>query len=277
MYINRRLKRPGVSMTELLFVIPLSLVIIAAVLQLMFFSVSSFERIEDLTALTGWSSAEKLFSFLGTAVRHSGIGLPDRWEKELFSGQTNLSSIPAWALWKKPVSVGNSISGYSFTDSSGEWGNTLRLVYGVPVEIILTETLSLTAFEKRSAVFSGNVGISGKLGATKSGSWILFPGTLVPVLVTGDGNSANPTVCSQQDTYVPWGTPPCRLMAVSLYVSGQTLFANFHDESGAQPLLKNVSAVEFRLEGAEVLHVKVKFLMNSGVKMEESRSWRIAT
>ena len=66
-------------------------------------------------------------------------------------------------------------------------------------------------------------------------------------------------------------------MAVSLYVSGQTLFANFHDESGAQPLLKNVSAVEFRLEGAEVLHVKVKFLMNSGVKMEESRSWRIAT
>ena len=59
-------KARGVTLVELLTAIPLSLLILTAVLQLFFLAVRTFERNEDMSAAPGWDAAEKFLAFLGT-------------------------------------------------------------------------------------------------------------------------------------------------------------------------------------------------------------------
>ena len=269
-------KARGVTLVELLTAIPLSLLILTAVLQLFFLAVRTFERNEDMSAAPGWDAAEKFLAFLGTPARHCGVGLPGWWDSSLFSTLTHPGALPAWSLWGSAAVVGNSRYGESFAAVGDGWGNTLRIVYGVPRDVILLEDLCLRRSESAPARFSDALRIAGATGERKTSSWILFPGTSTPVHVVSDAQSDRPLLRARRDTRIPWGAPAFRLMALQICAYDGRLYVNYYDDSGNQPLAQNVEEVRFRLEKSGLLHARITARSpGSGFKIQEARSWRL--
>ena len=269
-------RRRGMTLIEVLTALPLAALVAAGLLEVLWQGLKSFEKHESVAAAPAWQAAERLFAFLDMPLRHCGAGLPESWESDLFAPSLSLSSMPPWSLWKRPLSAGNSVRGKGFraVDASS-WGNTLRLVSAVPSGAILTQRLELEAGVSRQAFFSSPIKSESTLGLASSVSWVLFPGTELPVRMTSGGNTASPKVLSRRGGSVPWGTPLCRLMAVTLCADGGVLYGDFCDGSGNQPLFRGIEKAEFRVDPLRHL-VTVRLglkIDESGRLIEEKRSW----
>ncbi len=254
-------RRPGISLVELLIALPLGLIIAGAVLQVMFLSVETFERNLFYSYNPCWQGAERIFAFLDVPLKYCGVGLPENWEMNLFSSTTT----PTWSTWRRPLSVGNTVDGVNYRTAGNDWGNTLRIVAGPPSGIKLIRTLTLESGAQTTAYMTGPVKSDSTVGLATSVSWLLFPGVEVPVRMTASAGSSTPKVLARADAEIPWGTPVCRLLAMLVFMKDGALCANFNDNSGAQPLVRDVEDVQFRLDASgKILTVKVILAETSG-------------
>ena len=260
-------RRRGFSLAELLVALPISAVIIAAAVGGLSVAISSFEKHGFYAYGRGWDSVERFFAFLEIPVRHCGVGMPENWDSSLFSPTPR----PAWAVWGKAAAVGNSVNGaFGATD---DWGNALRLVYGIPTGAIVTEAVALDPDESATLSLSESVRDDATLDNTSSASWLLFPGTYAPTRMTANGATSSPTVKSNVSAYVSWGTPVCRFMAAYIYFSNGIVYCNFNDGSGAQPLFRHIDGLLFKLDDG-LLTVKAT-LEDGGTSVEAARTWRV--
>ena len=262
-------RRRGMTLVEVLAALPLFVLLSGGALFVMQNAVESFHRSEDYLSEPGWSSAERVFAFLETPVKHCGAGLPGRWQADLFSPPLPLNSMPPWSLWQKSVSVGDSVGGYSFRSTGADWGNTLRLVSCVPTGNVLLKRLQAEANVSVKSLFSGAVKEENTVDARLSVSWLLFPGTEVPVRLVREAAGESPTVTARESLAVPWGTPVCRLLAMTVFVKNGTVYVDYHDGSHEQPVFRDVQALGFRFdEDRRLLCVKVQFA--AGERMLEA-------
>lgn len=265
------------SFIDILIAIPLFIAAVYSANAMLSNAVTIFEKYEFYAADSTWQSAERFFAFLDTPLRHCGVGLPDSWESDLFSASMSLSSMPDWSLWEKNISVGTTTGGYNYHSAGDDWGNTLRLVSAVPTDGVVVKALSLESGTRTKAYLSSAVKSDTTLGLTTSVSWILFPGTKVPVRMVSNASSSSPTVLARSDTLVPWGTPVCRLLTMTMYFQNETVYVNFHDDSGAQPLLRSLDDVQFRLDTTNgLLSVRVALKRDEDDEaIEVSRTWKV--
>ncbi len=273
-----KLRRRGMSLVEILIALPIGVMLAALTLQVMVASIETFERSYFFSYDPSWLGAERFFAFLDAQLKHCGVGLPETWETSLFcSPSSALDTRPAWADWGSPLSVGITNQGSSFVSAGNDWGNTLRIVAASPSGEVVSKSLSLEDEVRTGASLSGAVKSDSTVAQTSSVSWLLFPGTEVPVRMVSDANSSSPIVEARADTMIPWGTPACRLMALMIYMRNGVLYGNFNDSSGGQPLFRGIEDVAFRLDaGSKVLCVKVSLASNkSGETREVSRVWKV--
>ena len=268
-------RRRGMTLVEVLTALPLFVLLSGGALFVMQNAVGSFHRNEDYVSGAGWSSAERVFAFLETPVKHCGVGLPERWQADLFSPPLPLYSMPAWSLWQKGVSVGDSVDGYGFRSTGAGWGNTLRLVSCMPTGNVVLKELQAEANVSVKSSFSGAVKEENTVDARLSVSWLLFPGTEVPVRIVREAAGESPTVTARAPLAVPWGTPVCRLLAMKVFVKNGTVYVDYHDGSHEQPMFHGVQALGFRLdEERRLLGVKVQFAAGEKA-LEASRTWKL--
>ncbi len=272
------LRRRGLSLVEILIALPIGALLAALSLSIMFASIETFERNYFFSYDPSWLGAERFFAFLDAQLKHCGVGLPESWDESLFSAsRLATDQMPAWASWYSPLSVGVSTEGSSFISAGNGWGNTLRIVAASPSGQVVSEPISLEKQVRAQVSLSGAVKSDSTVGVTTSVSWLLFPGTEVPVRMISGANSSAPTVEAREDTTIPWGTPTCRLTALMIYMKDGVLYGNFNDLSGGQPLFRGLEDVAFRLDaGSKVLCVKVSLASNkNGETREVSRVWKV--
>jgi len=263
------------TLVEVLTALPLFVLLSGGALFVMQNAVESFHRSEDYVSGPGWDGAERVFAFLETPVKHCGVGLPERWQSDLFSPPLPLYSMPPWSLWRKSVSVGSSVDGYNFRPAGAGWGNTLRLVSCMPTGHVVLKELQAEANAFVKSLFSGAVKEENTADARLSVSWLLFPGTEVPVRLVREAAGSSPTVTAREALAVPWGTPVCRLLAMTVFAKNGTVYVDYHDGSHKQPLFRDVQALWFRFdEPRRLLGVKVQFGVGEKV-LEASRTWKL--
>ncbi len=277
--VRRVLKRwRGMTLVEILIALPIGVLLIAATLQVMFAAVETYERNYFFSYSPSWLGAERFFSFLDAHLKHCGVGLPESWDVSLFcSSSSALDTRPTWAGWGSPISVGVSDEGSTFHSAGSDWGNALRLVAASPSGEVVSKAVSLASEVQTQISLSGAVKSDSTVSQVSSVSWLLFPGTEVPVRFFSDANSSSPTVVSRADTTIPWSTPVCRLTALMIYMRNGALYGNFNDSSGGQPLFRGIEDVAFRLDaGNKILCVKVSLASNKNSETREvTRVWRI--
>jgi hypothetical protein len=267
----------GVTLVEILISLPLMLAVSWAVVSVMFLCTEVFERSEFYARSTSWQSAERLLAFLDGHLKHSGIGLPERWDSDLFSPFIGLDLMPKWSFWKKTVSVGNSVSGRSFVSTGTHWGNTVRIVSAVPTGQVLVKPLVLENARMAKMYLSDSVKNAPSVDPISSTSWLLFPGTEVPVRLASGAATSVPGVAARRDTEIPWGEPVCRLMALLIYAEDGTVYGDFCDGSGTQPLFRSIDQVLFRIDPmGKLLTVKILLRQDHDKNpLEVSRTWKI--
>lgn len=266
----------GLALVEILVSLPLALVISWAVVRVLFFCTDVFEQSEFFARNVSWQSAERFFAFLDEPVKHCGAGLPENWDFDLFSPFMGLDHMPRWSFWKKRVSVGNSVCGRNFIPAGSRWGNTLRIVSAAPTGQVLAKPLVLENARVSRMYLSGPVKNSPSVDPASSTCWLVFPGTDVPVRLVSDAAGISPEVAARRDTQIPWGEPVCRLMALQLYADDGTIYGDFCDDSGSQPLFRSIENVYFKIDpSGTLLTVRVVLKQNRSKKpVEVSRTWK---
>ncbi|MGI6075510.1 MAG: hypothetical protein ACOYD9_04000 [Pyramidobacter sp.] len=266
----------GMTVAGILVSLPLMLVVSWAAVQVSSFCTECFERTQSCCTDASWQSAERLLAFLDNAVKHCGVGLPERWESDLFSPPAALNSMPPWSLWKKAAVAGNAVSGKGFVSSGIGWGNTLRILSAVPTGQVVVQPFQLEKGAAARLHLSAPVKSESSVKIFSSASWLLFPGTEVPLRFSRDALSDRPVVTARDHVDIPWGTPACRLQALVIYALGGRVYADFCDSSGAQPLFNGIEGVLFKVSPEKLLSVKVslKSPRPNGI-MEVCRTWKI--
>lgn len=263
------------TFVEVLTALPLFILLSGGALFVMQNAVESFHRNEDYAASPGWSGAERFFAFLETPVKHCGVGLPERWEPDLFSPALPLYAMPPWSAWGKNVSAGDTVGGFGFHPTGADWGNTLRLVSCMPTGNIVLEELRAEADTPVKSFFSGAVKEEDSAHASSSASWLLFPGTEVPARITRGAAGQSPTLAARKSFSVAWGTPVCRLLAMTVFVKNGTVYVDYHDGSHEQPVFHNVQALGFRVgDNGRLLCARVRFAVGEKL-LETSRTWKV--
>ena len=268
-------KRKGFTLVELLIALPLVLLIVGGAVDVLSRCLAASERIYLYVAHPGWQSAERLFAFLDIHLRHCGVGLPSDWEARLFSEQTVVGYMPEWSLWKKPVDVGETNEGTDFSSTGSSPGGALRLVSAVPTDSVLLRAFSSEGGRER-AFFSAPVKSETTNSPASTASWIVTPGGHVPLRMTADVDSASPVLLAREAVALPAGTRICRLAALTMWARNGVVFADFHDDSGAQPLFRHIDELAFTLDTVRsLLKVKAVCAAGSSNPFELERSWRI--
>ncbi len=269
-------KRRGFSLVELLVALPLALIIGSGALRVASLCLASFEKSYLVAAYPGWDSAERLLAFLDLHVRHCGIGLPRSWESDLFSPPLGLGSMPVWSRWGRALEVGESVGGQSFRSSGENSGGTLRLVSGMPSGSVLLTPFAVSAGESARAELSSPVKSEAAGSPVSAAEWVLAPGWRTPLRLVSDANRSSPLLTARRDLSLPAGVRLCRLAALTAWASGGVFYADFNDQSGAQPLFRHIDEVEFRLDtNRRLLRATVRFAGALGRTIEVKRAWLV--
>ncbi len=269
-------RSPGMTVVEILVSIPLMLIVAWAAVQTLSLCTQCFERTYNDCADVSRQSAERLEAFLDNAIKHCGVGVPERWQSDLFSPPTALNFMPPWSLWKTAVTAGNALNGKGFISAGIGWGNTLRILAAVPTGQVVVRPFRIERGERTRLYLSSSVKSESSVKIFSAASWLLFPGTEVPLRFTGDALSDRPMVSAYEDAFIPWGTPVCRLQALVIYASGGRVYADFCDSSGAQPLFNGIERLAFKVSPERLLSVKVSLQSpRSDGTTEVFRTWKI--
>jgi len=189
--IERKKACSAFTLVELLCVLLLDSVIAGSAIAVLVGSIKAYEQILALTEAR--RRGQMALQILRLPVENAGLGIPSNAEDFRAAIQIGQARVTDLSLWNGPVS----------TD-----GNEIRLVYAVPTSTVNSSPATETMPSDDRSVRLSNPPQSGQvqswsgLGPAKTRSWVVFPPSPCPFLVT---NLANQTlsVRSSSRSWIP--------------------------------------------------------------------------
>lgn len=195
MFINPKRTFFAFTLVELLCTLLLSSVIAGSAIAVLSGSIRAYEQILALTEAR--RRGQMVLQMLRLPVENASLGVPS--DEEMFKAAFLIgqATAPGVSTWNGPVSIS---------------GSELRLVYAVPTTTVNASTATETfASEDRSVRLSafpqsGQVQAWSGFGPSTTRSWVVFPPSPFPFLVTRLANQTL-SVRSSSPSWIPHNTP----------------------------------------------------------------------